>query len=111
LILLQALDKVRPGIVNWKNVSTKTPISSRFKRVENTNYVIVLGKSLHFSLVGIQGADLTDGVKNLTLGIKSKQYKSYVDKLTQSRFCLATDERACCVYPPDDCKRREAYFR
>ena len=65
-VLLQVFDKVKPGCVDWKVVN-KDP-KSRFKQVENTNYAVLLGKSLKFSLVGIQGADLTDGVKNLTLG-------------------------------------------
>jgi len=68
LILLMAMDKVRPGIVDWKRVNRPAPIKSKFKKVENTNYVVVLGKSLKFSLVGIQGSDLTDGNKTLTLG-------------------------------------------
>ena len=42
---------------------------SRFKAVENTNYAIELGKQLQFSLVGVQGADITDGQRTLTLGL------------------------------------------
>lgn len=68
LILLQAFDKVKPGIVEWKKVNKPAPITSRFKKVENTNYAVVLGKSLKFTLVGIQGADIVDGSKTLTLG-------------------------------------------
>ena len=41
----------------------------RFKAIENTNYAIELGKQNGFSLVGIQGADITDGQKMLTLGL------------------------------------------
>ena len=41
----------------------------RFKAVENTNYAIELGKQMHFSLVGVQGADITDGQRTLTLGL------------------------------------------
>lgn len=71
-ILLQAYDKVIPGSVNWRHVN-KRPASGgevmRFKAVENTNYVVELGKQNHFSLVGIQGADITDGQRTLTLGL------------------------------------------
>jgi plastin-1 len=71
-ILLQAYDKVIPGSVNWRHVN-KPPANggemSRFKAVENTNYVVELGKANHFSLVGIQGADVTDGQRTLTLGL------------------------------------------
>ena len=65
LILLRVMDIVHPGIVEWKQVNTKHPIS-RFKQVENTNYAVVLGKSMKFTLVGIGGSDITDGVKKLT---------------------------------------------
>jgi len=41
----------------------------RFKAVENTNYAVELGKQNNFSLVGIQGADITDGQRTLTLGM------------------------------------------
>ncbi|KAJ3281291.1 hypothetical protein HK104_000099 [Borealophlyctis nickersoniae] len=77
LILLQAMDKVRPGLVDWKKVN-KAPVSSKFKKVENTNYVVVLGKSLKFSLVGIQGSDLTDGNKTLTLGLVWQLMREHV---------------------------------
>lgn len=71
-ILLQAYDKVIPGSVNWRHVN-KPPASGgelmRFKAVENTNYAIELGKHNGFSLVGVQGADITDGQRTLTLGL------------------------------------------
>jgi len=71
-ILLQAYDKVIPGTVNWRHVN-KPPASGgelmRFKAVENTNYAVELGRQIGFSLVGIQGADITDGQRTLTLGM------------------------------------------
>jgi plastin-1 len=71
-ILLQAYDKVIPGSVQWRFVN-KRPASGgelmRFKAVENTNYAVELGKQNRFSLVGIQGADITDGQRTLTLAI------------------------------------------
>ncbi|WEW57944.1 fimbrin [Emydomyces testavorans] len=71
-ILLQAYDKVIPGSVNWRHVN-KPPARGgemmKFKAVENTNYAIELGKQNRFSLVGIQGADITDGQRTLTLGL------------------------------------------
>ena len=70
-ILLQAYDKVIKGSVNWRHVN-KAPANgevSRFKAVENTNYAIELGKQNRFSLVGVQGADITDGQRTLTLGL------------------------------------------
>ncbi|KAJ9129652.1 Fimbrin [Coniochaeta hoffmannii] len=71
-ILLQAYDKVIKGSVNWRHVNKPRGDGSemlRFKAVENTNYAIELGKQYGFSLVGIQGADITDGQRTLTLGL------------------------------------------
>jgi plastin-1 len=88
VILLQAYDKVIPGSVNWRHVN-KPPATavqvvsqdedegyltiksgmSRFKAMENTNYAVELGKQNRFSLVGIQGADITDGQRTLVLGL------------------------------------------
>lgn len=77
LVLLQAIDYVRPGMVDWKKVN-KAPVPSKFKKVENTNYVIVLGKALRFTLVGIQGSDITDGQKTLTLGLVWQLMREHV---------------------------------
>ncbi|KAI7861601.1 fimbrin [Spinellus fusiger] len=68
LVLLQAFDKIAPGVVNWRMASRKDPMS-RFKQIENCNYAVTLGQDLRFSLVGIQGADIVDGQKTLTLGL------------------------------------------
>ena len=71
-ILLQAYDKVVKGSVNWRHANKSPPGGgemSRFKAVENTNYAIELGKQMRFSLVGVQGADITDGRRTLTLGL------------------------------------------
>ena len=71
-ILMQAYDKVIPGSVNWRHVNKRPPSGGelmRFKAVENTNYAIELGKQMGFSLVAVQGADITDGQRTLTLGL------------------------------------------
>ena len=71
-VLLQAYDKVIAGSVNWRHVNKRPAHGGelmRFKAIENTNYAIELGRQLGFSLVGIQGADITDGQKMLTLGL------------------------------------------
>lgn len=94
LIILQAFDKISPQSVVWRRVSKPkggaqaapstmldeeeqgdigvTPNQStlsRFKQVENTNYVVELGKQHGMHLVGIQGADIVDGSKTLVLGL------------------------------------------
>lgn len=71
LVLLQAFDKVLPGSVSFKHINKK-PASgelSRFKALENTNYGVEIGKANNFSLVGIDGSDIVDGNKLLTLGL------------------------------------------
>jgi len=68
LVLLRVFDKISPGIVDWNRVNQKQPMN-KFKKVENTNYAVLLGKQLKFSLVGICGSDLTDGNKTLTLAL------------------------------------------
>ena len=70
LVLLQAYDKVLPGSVSWKHVNKKNNGEvSRFKALENTNYGVEIGKANGFSLVGIEGSDIVDGNKLLTLGL------------------------------------------
>ncbi|KAI8609815.1 calponin homology domain-containing protein [Chytriomyces sp. MP71] len=83
LILLQAIDKVRPGFVDWKKVN-KAPVASRFKQIENTNYVLALGKEMRFTLVSIQGSDITDGVKTLTLGLVWQLMREHVIQTLKS---------------------------
>lgn len=72
LVLLQAYDKVLPGSVSWKHINKKPANGgelSRFKALENTNYGVEIGKANSFSLVGIEGSDIVDGNKLLTLGL------------------------------------------
>ncbi|KAK3208144.1 hypothetical protein GRF29_96g1511609 [Pseudopithomyces chartarum] len=71
VILLQAYDKVIPQSVNWRHVNKPREGQElmRFKALENTNYAVELGKANSFSLPGIQGADITDGQRTLTLGL------------------------------------------
>jgi len=88
--ILQTIDKVAPGAVVWKRVNKPSAMStspvaasmdedeegplppqglSRFKAVENNNYVIELAKANKMHIVGIQGADIVDGKKTLVLGV------------------------------------------
>ncbi|KAK7395482.1 hypothetical protein VNO78_16041 [Psophocarpus tetragonolobus] len=65
-VLLETLDKVSPGIVNWK-IANKPPIKLPFKKVENCNQVVKIGKQLKFSLVNVAGNDIVQGYKKLIL--------------------------------------------
>ncbi|KAJ7960852.1 putative Fimbrin [Quillaja saponaria] len=65
-VLLEVLDKISPGSVNWKQ-ATKPPIKMPFRKVENCNQVIRIGKQLKFSLVNVAGNDIVQGNKKLIL--------------------------------------------
>lgn len=71
-VLLELLDKIASGLVNWKTAS-KPPIKMPFKKLENCNQVIAIGKELNFSLVNVAGNDIVQGNKKLILG-KSKSF-------------------------------------
>ena len=65
--LIFAIDKINPTLVQWKRVN-KTP-NSRFKKIENGNYIVELAKTLKLSVVGIDGTNIVDGNKVLILGL------------------------------------------
>nr|XP_048336523.1 fimbrin-1-like isoform X1 [Ziziphus jujuba var. spinosa]XP_048336534.1 fimbrin-1-like isoform X1 [Ziziphus jujuba var. spinosa]XP_048336544.1 fimbrin-1-like isoform X1 [Ziziphus jujuba var. spinosa] len=65
-LLLEVLDKISPGSVNWKQ-ATKPPIKMPFRKVENCNQVVRIGKELRFSLVNVAGNDIVQGNKKLIL--------------------------------------------
>eukprot|EP01084_Bolivina_argentea_P295847 509470_1 len=66
LTLLKVINKIEPGTVKWKKVEKKP--NNKFKKLNNTNYAVVLGKQLKLSLVGVGGSDVTDRNKKLILG-------------------------------------------
>ncbi|MCD7457189.1 phospholipid scramblase 1 [Datura stramonium] len=65
-VLLEVLDKISQGLVNWKQ-ATKPPIKMPFRKVENCNQVISIGKEMNFSLVNVAGNDIVQGNKKLIL--------------------------------------------
>jgi plastin-1 len=72
--MLEVLDKISPGSVNWKHAS-KPPIIMPFRKVENCNQVIKIGKEMNFSLVNVAGNDIVQGNKKLILGKYMLIYK------------------------------------
>jgi len=66
LFLLKVLDKIEPGIVDWRKVEKP---KNRFKRIANCNYVVELSKKLGLSMVATGGQDIEDGVNMLILGL------------------------------------------
>lgn len=71
LVLLQLFDKIKPGCVDWNKVNQPPykKLGGNMQKIENDNYALEVGKKLNFSLVGIQGKDLFDGNKTLTLAV------------------------------------------
>uniref|UniRef100_A0A3P8WXZ9 Plastin-3 n=1 Tax=Cynoglossus semilaevis TaxID=244447 RepID=A0A3P8WXZ9_CYNSE len=71
LVILQLYDKIKVP-VNWDKVN-KPPYKAMggcMKKIENCNYAVELGKTkAGFSLVGIGGEDLYNGVSTLTLAL------------------------------------------
>lgn len=86
LVLLQLLELIRPGIVDKAKVNQPPfkAIGANMKKVENLNYVIDLCKTLQFSMVGIGGKDIYDGVKGLTLAVVWQLMRAYTLNLLQS---------------------------
>eukprot|EP01135_Chromosphaera_perkinsii_P001057 Nk52_evm7s158 gene=Nk52_evmTU7s158 len=79
IVLIQLFDKVKPGCVDWKQVN-KPPykkISGMMKKLENCNYALALAKDFKFSLVGIDGKDIFDGNKTLTLAVVWQLMRAY----------------------------------
>jgi len=70
MLLLQVMDQVKPGVVEWSKVN-KPPFKMVFKKIENMNYAVELGRgsAFGFSLVGVSGKDIADGNKKLTLAL------------------------------------------
>lgn len=69
LVLLQMLDAIEPGCVDWKKVN-KTKMN-QFKAVSNLDLVISISKENPFklSVPGTSGKDIYDAQKKLTSGL------------------------------------------
>ncbi|KAK9100186.1 hypothetical protein Scep_023616 [Stephania cephalantha] len=68
LVFLEVLDKASPRSVNWKHAS-KPPIKMPFRKLENCNQVVNIGKELNFALVNVAENDIVQGNKKLILGV------------------------------------------
>lgn len=82
-VLLEVLDKVSPGSVNWKH-ATKPPIKMPFRKVENCNQVVRIGKQLKFSLVNVAGNDIVQGNKKLILAYLWQLMRSNILQLLKN---------------------------
>uniref|UniRef100_A0AC35TZE1 Calponin-homology (CH) domain-containing protein n=1 Tax=Rhabditophanes sp. KR3021 TaxID=114890 RepID=A0AC35TZE1_9BILA len=78
LVIFQLYDIIQPGVVNWKKVvQTFRKLQSMMEKISNCNYAVELGRELRFSLVGIQGKDLYDGNRTLTLALVWQLMRAY----------------------------------
>ncbi|CAM8992468.1 unnamed protein product [Rhodiola kirilowii] len=87
-VLLEVLDTISPGSVNWK-LATRPPIKLPFAKVGNCNQVIQIGKRLNFSLVNVAGNDFVQGNKKLILAFLWQLMRFHMLQLLQklrSRF-------------------------
>lgn len=96
IVIFQLYDIIKTGIVEWKKVATKFhPLKAMMDQIQNCNYAVDLGKQLRFSLVGLQGKDIYDGNRTLTLALVWQLMRAYT--LTVLSHCtksgtLATDK-------------------
>lgn len=91
LLLLRVMDHVRPGVVCWTKVNMQPRMV--FKRVENANYAVVLGKGpFKFSLVGVQGKDIADANRKLTLALIWQLMRAHLTQFLESLHA-ANDKR------------------
>ncbi|EDO40382.1 predicted protein [Nematostella vectensis] len=83
IILFKMFEHIRPGCVDWeKKVNPEgkcknARMGGKVKCIENCNYAVDLGKQFNFSLIGIQGQDIHEGVQNLTLGLIWQMMRAY----------------------------------
>ncbi|KAL0914783.1 hypothetical protein M5K25_015162 [Dendrobium thyrsiflorum] len=82
-VLLEVLDKLFPGTVNWKQAN-KPPIKMPFRKVENCNQVVKIGKDLKFSMVNVAGNDIVQGNKKLILAFLWQLMRSNILQLLKN---------------------------
>uniref|UniRef100_A0A7S2JDX6 Calponin-homology (CH) domain-containing protein n=1 Tax=Haptolina brevifila TaxID=156173 RepID=A0A7S2JDX6_9EUKA len=83
LLLLQLMEAIKPGVADWTKVTTKP--KNVHAKVINCNYAVALGKSAFgFSLVGISGKDIQDGITKLVLAVTWQLMRYHVIKFLSS---------------------------
>jgi len=70
-VLLQLEEKIKHGIVDWAKVNQPPykKFGASMKKIENVNYALDIAKKLNLSIVNVDGKDIYEGNKTLTLGI------------------------------------------
>ena len=75
VLLLRIIDKLKPGVVNWKKVDKKA--KNVFTQNINCNEVIDSCKKLKFNIVGMSGGDIREGRKKFILSIAWQMMKMH----------------------------------
>ena len=92
LLLLQLMDTIKPGSVDWKKAALKP--RNVHEKVFNCNYAVQLGKSAFgFSLVGISGKDLQDGIVKLILALTWQLMRYHIIQFLSSMSSKALTEK------------------
>jgi len=96
LIILQIMDMIHPGIVNWERVVEEHQMAKgvqrKYEMLANCNYAIILGKQMGFSLVGISGQDIWEGNKTLTLALTWQLMRAHTLSLLKREKRDVTEE-------------------
>jgi len=90
LVLLKVIDKIEPGSVKWRKKVERKP-NNKFKKINNTNYAVDLGKQMKLSLVNVGGPDITARNKKLILGFTWQLMRYHLLKFLAS---LSADGKA-----------------
>eukprot|EP01039_Chlorochromonas_danica_P011620 gene11620-13028_t len=80
--LLKVIDVVQPSLINWRRVNLEP--ASRFKKVENGNYIIETGKAMKLSLINVGGLDIVDGNKKMILAVIWQLMRKYTLKVLEN---------------------------
>jgi len=79
LNLLKVMDKVRPGVVDWKVVNKNT--SNRFKLLENMSYALKLAKEMDLVVVNMGAQDILEKNKKLILALMWQMMRQHTFQL------------------------------
>ncbi|EUB64982.1 Fimbrin [Echinococcus granulosus] len=82
LVLLQLIDIIRPGTVDWKQVTTNfDPKRELFQKQTNCVLVIDYSKVIGIKVVNISGENIREGATKQILGLCFQFMRAYTHKL------------------------------
>ncbi|KAA0159361.1 hypothetical protein FNF28_05899 [Cafeteria roenbergensis] len=67
VVLLQVVDRIEPGLVNWKRAHAKP--RNRYQHVENCNILLRVCKAMEMSIVNLSGPDIAAGNPKLVAAV------------------------------------------